>query len=162
VKLVLRIYTDEWSNTEVQVAWVALDRSTNSLLLSYKGVFEELQKWLGSEVITLTLVDYTLVFLAAVHRGTEEDDDYYIDTDGNELDIYSFENDFTILRDDQTYPEESPQKMTITYLHVEKNGVRWESRDDLTEDLVETSTLTWEDLERFKQQLEAVPDGSKA
>jgi hypothetical protein len=163
MKLLLNIYSPEWAATEIQAAWVELTPPSLESYLALKHVFDKLgpESPSGLSLSTITYVDWTPDFLAPVYCGTEEDEFSLIDESGNEITLY-LEDDYVILRDDQEFPEESPQKMTITYLNVEKQGIWWESRDDATEDKVETTLLTWELLASFKAKMEAAARGSNA
>jgi hypothetical protein len=151
MKVVLPVYKGEYANTDIEIAWLDLDRSSVELLLSHGRVFDELRGRLGSDLSTLTFVSDLPRF---IKPWDDEEDPFFVLADGNELTIYGFEEAFTVLRDDQTYPPDAAQKMVITWLNVEKDGVWWEARDNYTDDKVETSLIKWESLTWMKSQLE--------
>ena len=158
MKLLLQVYVNDWATTDIQAAWIESNLESINALQTLRKACENLPTAHDMTFSRLTYVDPSPYFLVPAYRGADDDDHYYIDKDGKETNLFDVD-EFTVLRDDQEFPEDAPQKMTQTYVNIERTGVWWESRDDLTEDKVEAALITWKQLEGFKQQLEAARDG---
>jgi hypothetical protein len=159
MKLLLHVYVNDWATTEIQAAWIELNLEYINALQTLRKACENLPTAHDMTFSCLTYVDPSPYFLVPVYPGPDaEEDPDYLDRDGHAISLFDID-ECIVLCDDQEFPEESPRKMTQTYLNVERTGVWWESRDDLTEDKVETALITWEQLEGFKRQLETARDG---
>ena len=164
MKLLLHVYSQEWAATEIVAACVDLNVTYIDWLVSLRVAFDSARQE-NARLLSMTYSDSSLDFLApcpdpSLQHGDEGDNDFFVvDDHGEEHTLYDID-EWIVLRDDQKFPEDALQSVIFVYLHIGSNDVSWETRDDLSGDVIETVTLTWKDLEGFKKQLEAASDVS--
>jgi hypothetical protein len=157
MKVVLGIYANQWASTQIAAAWIEFDlRFVNDLLHKHDLLLKIQEEHPDLSDMSYAAADGEPYFVSSWPDDTLEDEEllYPLDEHGNEFELHGI-NEHVVLRDDQTFPQDAAQQMTMTWMNVEKQGIWWESRDDETEDKVETTMLTRKVLDQFKAQLEA-------
>lgn len=145
MKLLLKVYLEEWASSEIQAAYVDLEPNQITYLQAlHKAFLRNYENNRGLREMVYT--DYTPDFLSPTNG---EEGQVFITHDREEITIYE-PDDYVRLADDVPVNVEAlSTDMTITYLHITQYGFEWTSRDDVHEDEVTTYQMSWQELDEL-------------
>jgi len=160
MKVLLQVFVNQDINDSVQAAWIELTPALVDGILRLRSLLNMIAETPSLDVVRMTYKDSTPVYLGSctdhekLAQNDEGEDYYLIDEDGREFTLTEMDMDITVLRDDQSSPENFIVDTEDDYLHIEKDGIWWESRLNCCNDRVETVFLSWQDLEGFRSRME--------
>jgi hypothetical protein len=141
----MRCYLGEWANSPIASVYVDLTPERIDYLYRLRLAFQHNHQR-NPTLQEMVYVDDTPLFLS---EDQIVGDFYFTAADGEELTIYQTDS-YVQLADDTPEPTDLETPMTITYLVVDAYGFEWRSRDDTTEDEVDTYQISWDQLQRLR------------